>query len=827
MQTTFLSVGFAGLAIAAQLFAETPLAVGASRRQILERIRASQFVGVGLVANTVIAVEALWLSSAWGLLISSFPWLILTIVLLVRSSVNLVQLFGRPSEVDEVVREALKKAFSERLERESDRYTNQRRQLKKIVILDQPPVGFNSPPAALEVPVPQAGLVIKAINPKTVERVLDKIKPRTTENAFTFFTGPDPNAPVQIRLHVEPGDRTRSRQTAFSVYTPHPLSEGTQGEITELLQSSIEFEPSGSVTPEEETNREIAHLKDAIAVSLRSGAFATAERSLKLLGDILRDLWSIDSKEKAASAHISPVHRKSLFRSIGEVERDALLSPRAADIFVGQAVTRVLEASQTKSAEYLDECLRSFTRIWSEVLQDGRAEFDPILDHILFNVRELAAFSTRNQQGNLSNRATWVLVELVKLSLDSHKLEAAEQAVQKLNHLSDFFDRGGTGRLHVIAGQLILAGWVEYLTDKGDDRAPAEDSLRVLVTPGSDWSELIAARHLIGRGEIPFSSWEWWELNTSGLFNVQSRELSNYIDVAYLDALCSSAGVLPAANDQETASEYKRLLEQLEKRGEERGTSASVLKQELAKEIAKWEALENARLAKEPLSDTQTEALRAALKETFNTQQRLASLIPVTCRVPDDVDTTGPFGRQYCVSRQYLVDNIFNQTPPNPAYLGQWIAHEHLAFEEHKIIETLRSLQARVMEPSVQTIQNEIYVLADESEHYVLLTPPGGLPDQDAWYSPAFHEALEGVTHIQCSSLKGEAFLFDRRTTLMSCRKPEEKEDLDPVGETSIALGVFDDVEGGDKPQVRLETGEYFIVWPGATPRVIHFGDET
>ncbi|WP_207549387.1 hypothetical protein, partial [Mycobacteroides chelonae] len=63
MQTTFLSVGFAGFAIAAQLFAESPLAIGASRRQVLEYIGAGQFVGVGLAANAVIAIETIWLSS--------------------------------------------------------------------------------------------------------------------------------------------------------------------------------------------------------------------------------------------------------------------------------------------------------------------------------------------------------------------------------------------------------------------------------------------------------------------------------------------------------------------------------------------------------------------------------------------------------------------------------------------------------------------------------------------------------------------------------------------------------------------------------------------
>lgn len=98
--------------------------------------------------------------------------------------------------------------------------------------------------------------------------------------------------------------------------------------------------------------------------------------------------------------------------------------------------------------------------------------------------------------------------------------------------------------------------------------------------------------------------------------------------------------------------------------------------------------------------------------------------------------------------------------------------------------------------------------------------------DIHEWYSTEFRDALARVIHVETAMLDGEAILFDRRTTLVSSRKPEEKEGLTPVGETSIALGVFEDVHGGDEPQVRVETGEYFVVWPGDAPRMFRFGTE-
>jgi hypothetical protein len=57
----------------------------------------------------------------------------------------------------------------------------------------------------------------------------------------------------------------------------------------------------------------------------------------------------------------------------------------------------------------------------------------------------------------------------------------------------------------------------------------------------------------------------------------------------------------------------------------------------------------------------------------------------------------------------------------------------------------------------------------------------------------------------------------------MSCRRPEQKAGLTPIADTSIALGVFEDVHGEKEPQVRIETGEFFVVWGSETLRIHRF----
>ncbi len=825
VQTTFLSVGFAGLAIAAQLFAESPLAIGASRGRVIEYTRARRFVAVGLVANAVIAIETMWFSSGLGVLGVSLVWFVPTVVLLVVSALKLMRLFGHPTLLDELIRTSLVGSLTSRLEEVSRRYFEAEKQLNGLFTSSWSLVGQSSSIVTLRVPVSQAGKVVKTINPNAVRQarsllafLAPDIWPAEAGSAGSYV-------PPQIARDVEPGDRTRLGETAFHVFTPGPLDARRQDLIIRILQSSIEFEPEDEVTPDEEISREIAHLKDAIGTSVRSGAFSTAERAVELLGHVIQGVWLTNLANIASSRRGSLARRDLLFRSMGEVEQDAAFSPRAAGMFVGQAMKRALEAPRTGSSEYVDECLRSFTRTWSDILRQEEAEFDHIPSRIVICVQNLAAYSAQEQREVISSRATWTMVELVKLALDAHKPEAAILAANELGGLFKYADRDGIRRTHVRAGQLVLTGWLDYLADKGDNRAPTGANLRKVVTPRGTLTEIIAARNLAERGDIPFSRWDLWETRFSGSGRAQVLELSHYIDKAQLAALASSYGPLPAAKDQETAAEYQRFLRLFNERDGDLSAAELELKANLSGEIDRWDAAENQRLASESLSVTRVDALRNALTKTLDAGRRLANEIPCEGDVPADADVSRQILRMNIrIPRHYLVDETFNQTYADPGEIGDVIARGMIDGEEHRVVELLRTLQDVRLAPSARAIREQIDALGVEAKHYVLLTPYGGLVEVDSWYSDEFSEALTRVIHIETSALDDEALLFDGRSTLVSCRGPEEKEGLAPVGDTSIALGVFEDVERGDEPQVRVEVGERFVVWPGAAPRVTRFG---
>ncbi|WP_141486914.1 hypothetical protein [Rhodococcus sp. WS3] len=822
----FLSVGFAGLAIAAQLFAETPLAIGASRGRVLEYVRAGWFVGVGLTANAVMAVETIWLPSSIGALGVTIFWFVPTVVLLVRSYVRLMHLFGRPSLLDEVVRVSLVEALASRLTTVSRNYAGARRRLDSLFESQFLVGGLKTSEVTLRVPVPQVGLVVKAIEPEVVRRAITSLGPRTKGGGAGDGGSVDRYTPPQATLDIEPGDRTRVGETAFRIHTAQELTRGDRDRLVRLFQSSIEFEPSGSVTPDEETDREIVILKDAVATSLRSGAYGTAERALGLLGHVVRGVWTARPESLDSSRRSSSTRSNWLYRSLSEVEQDALLSPRASGLFIDQAMTRAVDAPRIGSTEYVDECLRSFTRIWSDVLRNGNSEFDSMPAHIVTCLQNLAAYSfaAEERSHDLQARATWAIVELVKLALDAKNLEAARLAATELSALFEFADADGGARANVRTGQLVLSGWLDYLADKEDDRDPDDPHFRALVTPKGTWSDILAARVSAERGTTPFSRWGWWEMRTSASVRVQRVELPHYIDRAELAALASSYGHLPPAAKQETASEYKRLLQLLDEGTRDLSTEESILKQKLTDEVDKWDAAEDGRLAQEPLSKSRVDVLRNSLRETLDARGGLTAEVPVVADVPESVTNSRPIlGMNFLVPRHYLVDKVFNQTYADPKQLGEMIAHGFVEGEEQAIVKELRAYQSNLLEPTAQAIRQKIESLGNEAEHYVLVTPYGGLMDLPDWYSTEFREALARVTHMQTGVLDSEAILFDRRSTLGRYRKPEEKDGLTAIEGTSIAIGVFEDVQGYVEPQVRIETGEYFVVWAGAAPRVYRF----
>ena len=820
VQTTFLSVGFAGLAIAAQLFADAPLAIGTSRGRVLAYIGAGWFVTVGLVANAVMAFASIWLPSATGVVIA-FVWFIATAVLLLVSTSRLTQLFGHPSQLDEFVRSSLVGTLSDRLGQMSRRYAEETEGLDGLLVAEPVSPASTGSTSTLRVAVPEAGRVVKAIKPKAVRQAVASLASPATDRGSADRVEAGAYLAARIVLDVHPGARTRLGDTAFRVITPSGLDAATAGRVARLLQSSIELEPAGAVTPFEETEHEIATLKDAIGTNLRSGGLSTAERALELLGHVVRSVWMTETARSATPERGPSGWGDVLFASIGEVEQDLLLSPQVAQVFLSAATTRALEAPGTGSAEYVDECLRSFTRQWSGILRHGGPEFESLPSQIAASVQNLAAHSDRSADGpdGLRSRGVWAMVELVKLALDAERPDVAKIAAVRLQRLFEL-DREGAGRCEVRAGQLVLTGWLDYLAGTEDDRSPADPALREALLAEGSRQDIIDAGE-VARRATSLSGWDTWETRAAASGRIDGAQLPRFIDRAQLSALVESSGSLPAAADQETASQYGRLLTSFPEGMRRAGSAEARLKDRLEEELDAWGAAEDDRLAQQPLSASRIAALAESLRATLTERQRVSEHIPEEPDVPASVQDARPIlGMDFRVPRRFFVDGASTETAGDAEALGRMIADAFTRAEDRKAVARLQALQPTVLGPAAPAIRDAAEALRAAAKRFVLLTPYGGFAGRDQGYPPNFAEALDRVERVETGALDDEAILFDRETTLRCRRRPEAGEGAARVEGTALALGVFDDVRDVDGSTVRVEIRESFLVWPGEAPRV-------
>ncbi|WP_020076837.1 hypothetical protein [Cryocola sp. 340MFSha3.1] len=819
VQTTFLSVGFAGLAIAAQLFAEAPLAIGASRGRVLAYIGAGWFVGVGLAANIVMALEAIWLPSATGVVVA-FAWFVATAVLLLVSTSRLTRLFGQPSRLDEVVRSSLVETLSDRLDLMAHRYAGATKGLDELLSPDS--IVRTSPESVstLEVPVPDAGRVVKGIRAKVVRQAIASLGIPARHRRSDVRSNAEEYVPPRIVLDVYPGERTRLGDTAFRVITASPVEAATAGRIVRLLQSSIELEPPGAVTPYEETEHEIATLKDAIGTNLRSGALATAERALDVLGHVVRGVWVAQSDHIELSRKESSIRGSGLSRSLREVEQDVVLSPQVAHVLIDAATVRALEAPATGSSEYVDECLRSFTRQWSDILRQGGPEFDGMPRRIVTRIRDLAVKSPAADEPDLlRSHGVWAMVELVKLALDAERPEDATVAADELRRLFAV-DEEGSARTEVRAGLLVLSAWLRYLADTKDHRYPADPGLETTLLPDGSWRDIFAARDVIDRG-TPFSRWDSWETESRVTGSTEVSRLPGFLDRAQLSALLGASGALPDAADDETASEYERLLRLIPDATHATGAEEGHLKQRLEEEIGEWDAGEPERLARQPLSSARIEALAVGLRRVLDERERLLDALSDRPEAQGAADESEQIlGMNFRVARHYFVDAGVSHSVDDIESLARMIASAFTEAEDRQLVTALAAAEGTRLDPSASSLPAVVEILRAEAEHFVLLTAHDGLGEAVRGYPAAFTEELDRVRLIETGAIEEGAILFDRRTTLRCHRGPEQRDGLSPVEGTSLALGVHDDVRDLDGSQVRVELGERFSVWPGEAPRV-------
>lgn len=821
VHSTFLSVGFAGLAIATQIFTESPVAIGATRSDVLRHVRIPDFAKIGLASNLLIGAEALWLESDAGLLLVVLACLLPTAAAMVWSYWKMLSLLSSPTQLDARVQATLVETVEARLKSlEAVRAASatELESLRANGLVDGP-----TAPGMERVPVflPHSDRVVRRIRSRVVQQAVQSAAAITSTVQDSEAKAQD-IVRVEISANVELGTRQPSGRAAFWIFIQGTAPAGMVDGIKHILLDALDFEDLGAVTPDEEIAHELGLLRDTLSASLRSGQFNLAERALNMIEAIVRKAWQSPRQPGPISLRLSALRSDWLYRTIAEAELDASLGRRETDLFIDHAMSRTLTSPALASYEHFTLSLASFARIGRLLLEERPPHWPEAWHRLLNGLQNLAEYSFHGEADadDLRTECVWTIVELAKAAIDAENGEAALEAAAFLASIFEHIH--GHLRREVGAGQLVLRAWTLLLASKGRADWAAWAALQQHLTLTGTYDSQVAARSHTERPSGGRGRWEWWELESDGPAKVTVMEMDSYIDKAVLKSMSASWGPLSPASDEQTASTYRRLLSLAEDTSMTTTPGLDGLIAALRKRIDEWKESQYVQLSQAPLAASRIAEMRESARAVLTGKNRLATLVPALTEIPELVQDDAPIlGMNLRVPREYLVEEVFNSTYADPAQIGQSVGRGFIDGEDRKVCALLRSLNPSP-EPLTPEALSSVLDQAAHTPERVLVAPFGG-PNLDHWWTTEVQQALSQITLIESAALEDELLLFSP-ADFESLRQPEAKQGLTSIADTQVALGVFEDVTGMPRPHVRVESGEKFVVWPrpGAAVRYLH-----
>lgn len=820
VQTMFLSFGYAALAIAIQVFSYGSVSIGVSRKQLLKTIKADRFAISGLVANGVLAIKTTLKTVPIDSLIC-LAWLLLTISFLVNSTWKLLKLYSTPAAVDFLARETLKQSI---IIRGNDQFEKQQRpinELQKLNVHTETNFVWESRKHNLKIPAPIPGRVIRSYNYREIANIPSVLN-ETSKSIIKKDAGEEqPREPIVI-LHRLPGERTELNSSLVTIKTDYRVTSHQQNAIVEALQRAVRYESADAVTADEEIELEATKLYDAISTGLTSGAFATAERAIKILWSIAYEISNTYDKSSTKSSPENDFLLDKIFHQLAHAEKHCIVSPQAADFFIRHTINN-LNLSRTLSQKYYTHvCVQSLLRIWSDIVSHSTGErYKPSQFYALISLHSLTLSSKNDDDQQLTLQIVWALAEMTKRSLDAKHVQAATRCATALNKYFSEHTSNEEIIKNVSAAKLVLLSWKNYLKGTKDPRYIESNDLTKNIQLDDDIPSLLDAMKLLEDDNIAFRGWKHWELKAQIGIVAQPLEFTSYIDKTLLECILDSYGSFPPIENNSTANLYSRMRTLLDDDKFKTYEHYKQIRTELETELKNWRAKEMKRLANTPLSADSINELRDNIASALEREPRLSNRLPIIeCIPPMKFHGTEILNYTDETSRQLLVPGVFDRTAYFSNLYCDGVAEQIHFGEESRIVNALLNLTGTHHVFSIESVSNHIDMLGNEASYFVLLTPYS-ISRVMLWEHSKF---LERVSHFRLRCLTKSAILFDSRDTLFLYRSPEKRKGFTPVGVTDVALRVYEDVDWEFEPQIRIEVSEYFVLEAGNDPS-IHFFD--
>lgn len=834
----FLAIGFAGLTIASQVYADSPMATGVARRAILGEVRIGRILADGLVCNLLIAVGAIWLTTDAAVLLLFVLACAPTVGLIVQGYARLGSLYSDPAAVDLLIGVSLSEEVVKAVRLTDARAAEAAKLTGNFVdtgvLLETPATEFRR----IDIQHLRGAVTVRNIRTETLRLAVDELNRWAPPGfiASTTQASPHPSQPEsltrpRILMMVRPYRKLRPRAVMFSIIGDDltHIEAATIERVRALLLSAVEYEADSFVDAEERILREVNAVQDSANEALVSGAYKRAARAFELLERANEEGWAVAGP--GGTQFMDTSRRDWLVMPFAELEWAVGASTPAAGLLIDSAISRSIRAANDDNFDRFVADLMSFQRLWTSALESTDVGSDRSLERLMVAVQNLAEFVVGRESSKAAYReaCVWVLVNFAKEASDGARHKIAKRTVDYLIRLFRFSNAEDGSLAAVRSGQLALAGWILLRRSKG---YLVDDQLLATLVGGFSRTDVLVSRDHLHESSSPASGWQWWESQGSLALDAHVVEISGYVDIAAAIAYVKGHGPVDVPPSERTASDAGRISRAITGVDPELWAALSIQSNNLGYAVSslerlveQWQSAENLRLAQAPVSIERVLKFREAFAAAMNGPTRLADYFEAAAdeSIPPGIERR-VLGLNSYVPKHYFVEEVFNSTYADPSDLGSNFARAMLAGEESGVVEALYGLTD---DPVETTLSSLLGLLGDleRSEDFVLIVSFAGSDSGSWWaFSRAVNEAAVRVLRVDMGDGRDfDALLVDTKNSLRVRRTAEQKTGLSPVADTHISVGVFDDAPEGDAPHARVEIGELTQTWSVDSPVVRRF----
>lgn len=834
VHAAFLGIGFAGLALASQVYSEPPIAPAAARRSLLEHLGLSQIVVHGLAASALMASATFWVPSDAAVVLMFVGFAVPSVLLVADGYHRLGNLYMSPIQVDGLIAEGLEDHAQQIVARLIDQQHDREVRLTQITsarILTKAP---DESADRLDFRVGRSRGAVKDINKEVLAESLAIVDKAAAANVLANSTeSSEPTAIGEkglascLVIRALPHSVLQAHAVTFTLFGAgvNQLDAGVRSLLGRTLATAVIYQDPGWTDPLTELDRELGGIQDAACEALLGGSLHRGQRALELMDGLTGQIWS--QSGPAVAEEVGDV-RAWLFRPFATVERTTGGDPRAADVLISSATRRTLAAVRADDLNRFVLSLASYLRIWESLLKSAGPGVDDALERILVAMQNVAEYGLRGSSvvvDGFRREVAWAFVALARAALDSGHHESARRAANYHRRLFQYSREAAPSRLDVLVGRLVLSAWMLRMRDRGK---AVDREMLLEVTSSEARSSVLGALDASGRRNVQIANWHWWESDEALPLESSISRIAEYVDRAAALMYIRGSGRPAAPSTQQQADDLDRLIERIERINDGElvwlglADSAGGLTEVLKGLRDAWSQQQAEELAGTELSRTRIDVFRSAFAKAMVGPTRLADFFPRA--KPGEVEPQlKNVGFNFLIAKHFFVDAIFDSTYADPEHVGGDLGRVALAAEERFVIDELRGL-ASLSQGDLGKFADRLEELTSgrQSGRVIVLLSFAAEVD-DRWWQmqTTVSNSSARLVNVDLGEERGsEAIVVDLDSSIRVHRYPELEGTLLLAGESGFGVGVYPYQGQEVEPVARVEIGEWIGTLPVEEPLV-------